>query len=179
MPTQTASLDGLRSLDQLRVVQKGVCSKSYKALCGQCALRRRPAKAPLRFTRSRWLWAGVPCFRSLGLPFIQECRAFLSRPREVDVVMTLLLESCDNVSNLNRIDDVHHLSIRSFGEDGNQHQHCLLPVQDIGATLKTRMEFGCGNGPVASFENGREAGWMRPDFKKRKDAPPGWEAASE
>src|SRR3954454_12027109 len=54
------------SLEQSRVVHKGFCLKSHKALCGQCALRRRPAflrswtrlldlvaKAPLRLTQSR------------------------------------------------------------------------------------------------------------------------------
>src|SRR3954453_21936844 len=75
-------------------------------------------------------------FRSLGLPFIQECRAFLSRPREADVLMSLLLKPCDHVSDLRRIDNVQNLTIRSVGEDGNKHQHCLLPVQDVGATTE-------------------------------------------
>src|SRR3954469_1330832 len=77
--------------------------------------------------RAGWLWVAgsVTCLRSLGLPFIQECRAFLSRPREADVLMSLLLKPRDDVSDLHRIDDVHNLSIRSVGEDGNKHQHCL------------------------------------------------------
>src|SRR4051794_23323730 len=154
MPTDSK----LRPIEELRPIEgcaEGLCPKSYNALCGQCALQPKltclrswirlldpVAKAPLRFTKSRGLWAGVPCFRSLGLPFIQERLAFLSRPREADVLMSLLPEPRDHVSDLGRIDDVHHLSIRSVGEDGNQPQHCLLPLQDLGATLRTPIEFG-------------------------------------
>src|SRR5215210_8545824 len=95
------------------------------------------AKAPVRPAKARVAVGLVRCrvFLSLGLPFIQERLAFLRRTREADGVMSQLLKPRDDVSNLRRIDDVHNLSIRPFGEDRDEHQRGLLPVHRKEAML--------------------------------------------
>src|SRR3954463_16227765 len=92
-----------------------------------------------------------PVFLSLGLPFIQERLAFLRRTREVDGVMSLLLKPRDDVSNLRRIDDVHKLSIRPFGEDRDEHQHGLLPVHRTVRAAFLRSRRGSRSGPAIAL----------------------------